>query len=517
MKPKTTQDVPPITLRGIAAIVLCVLSSLAIVASLALWLPQIREIERYQGFHTARFTLVLTGTFFGILGAALAALLFLGARTSWPLAAALIVANLGVGLAVVRYAKWPRTREMLRAVHRSDESKVKQYAALGVDLNGRGRWGWTWDCEGETPLTTAVQNRDLHMVKTLLACGVNMEATDGWNQHPLEVAIIAGDPACVALLLDHGAKINYRSRSALDTAMKYLRLDLVDLLLARGADPALGDPVNIALHASAQQRTALGVDEADIQAAIRKLAKGGADLDREVVHNRTLLTEALVAGRQSDARLLVERGADVDHEDGHGDTPLIVAARMGDVDSARTLLAAGADPNKGGGIGKRTPLVAAIRRGQREVARLLLERGADIHLEQNSGETPVLAAVRFSALDGNPEMLQFVLDLGASAVRTDLVRDRPSPLAVAAGLGDLRSAEILLDAGAPPDELHGSSATPLLLAIKAGHLDMVKLLVARGADVNKEFPRRDVTPLSQARQFQRRDIEAYLREQGATR
>ncbi|MCC8423600.1 ankyrin repeat domain-containing protein [Mucilaginibacter sp. UR6-11] len=62
---------------------------------------------------------------------------------------------------------------------------------------------------------------------------------------------------------------------------------------------------------------------------------------------------------------------------------------------------------------------------------------------------------------------------------------------------------------------------PLMHAIKYGHLEMVKALVAKGANVHYRLenqidlpgggPEKGETPLSYAVKFQRTEIEAYLR------
>ncbi|TJW82216.1 MAG: ankyrin repeat domain-containing protein, partial [Mesorhizobium sp.] len=53
----------------------------------------------------------------------------------------------------------------------------------------------------------------------------------------------------------------------------------------------------------------------------------------------------------------------------------------------------------------------------------------------------------------------------------------------AAKKGDVAAITAALDAGAGVDESDGS-ATPLYLAVRAGHFAAAKLLIERGADVN---------------------------------
>jgi outer membrane protein assembly factor BamB len=75
--------------------------------------------------------------------------------------------------------------------------------------------------------------------------------------------------------------------------------------------------------------------------------------------------------------------------------------------------------------------------------------------------------------------LAFLLSL-ASAPPSDPGR----ALREAAGQGDVARARELLDAGTPADAANLEGVTPLLYAAEKGHLEMVRLLLARGANVN---------------------------------
>lgn len=495
---------------------LIVLSGLAVVASLVLWLPTTSEIERYEGFHTARSSLFVSGTLLGCLGCVGAGIALWGARGRSRWALATLAANVVVALGVVLYVSWPRTREVLQAVHRSDEARIRFYARLGVNLDGRGRWGWYWEYEGETPLTAAVQQGDAAMVQALLESGADVNATDGSQNAPLHQAAISKNAALAVLLLEHGADINqpgHAGATPLVTAIRFLSLDLVELLLSKGADPKLGGPVGVATQIAPELIDALKLDESALGKAIQQLAKHGADLDCEVQNHRTPLTAAILTRRTNIVHFLVDGGADVNREDGHSDTPLAVAAEAGDLASMRVLLAAGADVSKSGTRGK-TPLTASLIAGELTAAEALLQAGADVKQEDDFGSSPVLAAVVGGILKNRPEVLRFILDRGASPARTNLNDNRNSPLAVAAESGGIELATILLDAGVDPDEKHQDHSTPLLVAIERGNLEMVKLLVSRGADVNRRARRKE-SPLGYAKRFQRRDIEAYLLEHGA--
>ena len=65
------------------------------------------------------------------------------------------------------------------------------------------------------------------------------EASDGYSQRPLHVAVESGSVEMVSLLLDLGSDIKAKdnwARTSLINAAKNNRLEVVNLLLKRGAD-----------------------------------------------------------------------------------------------------------------------------------------------------------------------------------------------------------------------------------------------------------------------------------------
>jgi hypothetical protein len=71
----------------------------------------------------------------------------------------------------------------------------------------------------------------------------------------------------------------------------------------------------------------------------------------------------------------------------------------------------------------------------------------------------------------------------------------PTPLVRAAARGDTKEALLLLDKGAKVNELSDGPTTALHEAAEHGHIEMVKLLISRGADVNNNC---NWTPLHMA-------------------
>jgi len=206
---------------------------------------------------------------------------------------------------------------------------------------------------------------------------------------------------------------------------------------------------------------------------------------------------------------------------------------------ATLLLEAGADPDAlaylyGGGCTTMGLLVSSghpAKAGvQTALVDVLVDHGAAVEPSVHGAWTsPLITALTFGYLDAartlvrrgaRVETLPAMAGLG---LVDDMVRALPSAtpdarhraLALAAQLGQIDAVRVLLDAGEDPNRYNPpqahSHATPLHQAISSGHLDMVRLLVQRGADVNIRDTLFEGTALGWAEYLDQRDIAAYLR------
>src|SRR5882724_101730 len=196
--------------------------------------------------------------------------------------------------------------------------------------------------------------------------------------------------------------------------------------------------------------------------------------------------------------------------------PLHRAARLGDLESIRRLVNEGRDINlpfdirldPDGRMALATPLMVAAGSGDGaslETMRLLLELGANSLLRFGWGSIARFAAggLGWNYLPGGDgARLRLCLDLGCDANETD--KRGVTLRADATATGDVDRVKVLLEAGAKPNaadtvvptsfpELPGSPfddnapvsfRIPLHNAVEVDAIEIVRLLIAAGADVH---------------------------------
>jgi ankyrin repeat protein len=191
---------------------------------------------------------------------------------------------------------------------------------------------------------------------------------------------------------------------------------------------------------------------------------------------------------------------------------MIASAERGELPVVKKYLAGGARIDARDQRG-RTALMAATQRNRIEVARLLIQEGADVNAKDFIQDSPYL----YAAAEGRVEILKMALAAGADLKDTN--RYRGTGLIPASHHGHVEAVKILLATPIDKDHINNLGWTALLEAIILGdggtvHLEIVRLLVAAGANVNVA-DRDGITPLAHARKSGYSEMARILAAAGA--
>ena len=179
--------------------------------------------------------------------------------------------------------------------------------------------------------------------------------------------------------------------------------------------------------------------------------------------------------------------------------PMTAAAHRGDLAAVERLLASGVDIDAvtPRGVGA---LAAAVEANELEVAQWLLERGARVcsrsvasALQDHNDEALAQALLRAHRQRCCDPLSTELLSLAIARNQVDLtgmllhsIAGPPSGWALQSALvnGSLAIVQLLLDHGADPNYTGGNEGrTALHIAAEAGYVDIVREMVARGADL----------------------------------
>jgi len=188
--------------------------------------------------------------------------------------------------------------------------------------------------------------------------------------------------------------------------------------------------------------------------------------------------------------------------DEKGSPLLIMASEMKSATVVRLLLNAGADPNDAGS-GEATPLCRAALFGRKEIAQVLLDAGAkaDVICDGDHGDSALMEAIRGAMFGEMPLELRETIfnpeELRDSADNEKEGNEKVARLRemLAASTDDyLEIARMLLARGVDVNVVAKCDAgeSALMYAVMAAKVEMVKTLLAHGADVMNESPLLDM-------------------------
>ena len=329
----------------------------------------------------------------------------------------------------------------------------------------------------DQPLADAAQHADWGVVRALVGQGVDVTGRQGDGATALHWAAYWDEVELAGLLIGAGADVN--AANDLGVTPLWAAAENGSAAMARRLLDAGADPDAVLLSGETPLMTASRVGAADVA---RQLLEAGADVTVTGARGQTALMWAVAQRHPAVVEALLAHGAAVGARSDvwtevvkttrepwnpeyvreipqGGYSPLLFAARVGDLASAKLLVDAGADVNDAPPYGTSATVVAA-HSGHGDVAAYLLEQDADPN-SADAGYTALHAAV----LHKDAALVRALLDHGAdpdAPVRTSTPVRRDS-----------------VDFYLHPSWV---GATPFWLAARFNAPDIMRLLVAAGAD-----------------------------------
>jgi ankyrin repeat protein len=258
----------------------------------------------------------------------------------------------------------------------------------------------------------------------------------------------------------------------------------------------------------------------DVQ-KVRALLGTGANANAANNYGMTPLILAATNGNAVITQALLSAGADPNKAASRGQTPLMTAARAGNAATVKALLDKGAKIDAREEVLGEQALMWAAAENHAEVVALLLARGADVNARSNALKFPkdsfglegVLTAlpkgdwpaVMYAARDGAPDAARALARGGADLNAPD--PEGTTALVRAIINSHYDTAWVLVEEGANPNITDGSGMAALYAAVdmsslgeiygmpprrvadKHSVLDLIEMLLARGADVNARLKR----------------------------
>ncbi|KAI7913393.1 hypothetical protein M0657_010044 [Pyricularia oryzae] len=364
---------------------------------------------------------------------------------------------------------------------------------------------WTHDAEGWTALDWAIIGKHYDTAGALLSHYDQAAEATRLNKTLILAAEVGYDEA-VGILLDKGAFINgtdEEGSTALDFAVSEGKEKVVRVLLERGADPNSQDNYcHTALHwAIAHPKIA------------SLLLQHGATVDSQNRQKHTPLLWCAKEDQIDTLKLLIQSEAAVNACDEHGTTPLHAAAAKGNETMVKILLDKGADATFKD-RDEWTPVHSALIAGHFHLLPIFALKVTNCQsiadnmssiledeknkawlqetaMEKSHGSVQV-SGLRTAVNSGYSERVLALISAGEDINACDSIGGSTA-LTLAVWLHRLDITRILIENGADVDKPDATGNTALHIAVKDGYEDIVALLLSSGANIDK--PLHSWTPL----------------------
>lgn len=433
------------------------------------------------------------------------------------------------------------------------------------------------DAEGYPILSYVARRGSVELCQLLLDHGadVNKAGTNGYTPLDaifLDIANVRPNDYLINqvfdLFLSKSGKVTPKTIEAIMKGHKegyrnyLLDQKTLKILLASGQKSGLSPVLEAAMLGKSDQVQAYlksgQVPKADLQdilfytaafgdsKTLQLLAQKGQSLKSTDDLDNTLLAIASKTGNLDTMQFLIENGANLNAQNGDYYSPLRLAVADDQYEAAKLLLSKGAKMQAESLLDNSPDVLwNAAWNGNVNMIKLLFQYGypktdAAISLAMQSAaennqtgplkylislgynadleyfdQTPLAQACKY----GNVDIIQFLIDHGADPNGRNLKGTPETPLSIACSFGQTDAARYLIEKGAdvnfiPQYSKSDFGSTALTGAISSGSLEIVKLLIQHGANINENDPNEGY-PLTVAAFFRSKVILEVLLKNGA--
>lgn len=319
---------------------------------------------------------------------------------------------------------------------------------------------------------------------------------DGEDKSLLQVVCENGHTEVAKLLLERGETIDFEKKDKRGRALLYVvcengHAEVAKLLFECGATLNLKDKKDI-------KELLQRICEKGHAEVAKLLFEKDPYKDMFIKKQEFLLSMAGENGHVEMVKLFLERGVNINAKLKNGKTLLHMACENKHIGLVRFLLAQGANINLLDDDWN-TPLHLACKTGDNEIVKLLIQRRADLFVFNKDQYTPM--GILFNKMDkqmSELELEQFfkrvIEDQEANpgdplevflSKQLDHIENNEtlkSPMHLACEEGDMKAVQSWLKAGGNVNTRFEEGKTPLRVAYENGHVELMRLLLEKGAE-----------------------------------
>lgn len=402
------------------------------------------------------------------------------------------------------------------AIRTNDLERIRSLIKGGVNLD-------IVDSNHQSALIVALQAKHLEMSRMLLPQSTRLDTPDSNNARPIHLATRNGYTGIVLDLIRKNVDINamdHIGNTALIIATRHEYKNIMNLLINNDADysiknkkfqsaPQLAQIVDLQIAKSVFLRQGIRLPEqnegfanVDIETFQQSVNKSGS-----LYKGWPLLNVASLLGETEIVTQLLDRRVDMLATDATGNSAMHRAASEGQLKILNLLISHGANVNAVNSRNE-TPLYLAAASGQLKTVNLLVKNGADTSIIARNKTSPLSIAIKnqheklaLALLGGKLDKASIhralllavqnkMETLSVQLIKVDALvnradsKNRPA-LWYSADLGLKKTTKALLRFKRAPINLADTNGyTPLARAVVGGYLDVARLLINRGANLN---------------------------------